>query len=120
MARIEVVTGPERRRVWTDEQKRALVAEASAPGAVVAEIARRADIGPGQIYRWRRQLREAARGFAEVVVASGEIGAPVESAAMRVAAPAVEVEFVGTARVRITASIPPALAAAVVRALAKA
>jgi hypothetical protein len=37
----------------------------------------------------------------------------------RVAAPAIEVEFVGAARVRIPASIPPALAAAVVRALAK-
>ncbi len=119
MARIEVVTGPERRRIWTDEQKRALVAEASAPGAVVAEIARRADVGPGQIYRWRRQLREAARGFAEVVVTSGEVGAPVDRAVTRIAAPAIEVEFVGAARVRIPASIPPALAAAVVRALAK-
>jgi transposase len=119
MARIEVVTGPERRRMWSDEQKRALVAEASAPGAVVAEIARRADVGSGQIYRWRRQLREAASGFAAVVVTSSENGVPVDPGAARVVAPAIEVEFVGTARVRIPASIPPALAAAVVRALAK-
>jgi transposase len=31
--------------------------------------ARRLDVVPGQIYRWRRDLRTAAVGFAEVVVA---------------------------------------------------
>src|SRR5690349_12199437 len=49
MARVEVITGPERRRCWSAEQKRAIVAESLAPGAVVTEIARRAEIGPGQI-----------------------------------------------------------------------
>jgi transposase len=56
MARVEVITGPERRRCWSAEQKRAIVAESLAPGAVVTEIARRAEIGAGQIYRWRREL----------------------------------------------------------------
>jgi transposase len=49
MARAEVITGPERRRRWTDEQKQAIVAETLEPGAVVAEVARRAEVGPGQI-----------------------------------------------------------------------
>ena len=57
MARVEVITGPERRRRWSDEQKRAIVAESLAPGAVVADVARRAEVGPGQIYRWRQELR---------------------------------------------------------------
>jgi transposase len=47
MARVEVITGPERRRRWSAEQKRAIVAESLAPEAVVAEIARRAEICPG-------------------------------------------------------------------------
>jgi transposase len=51
MARVEIITGPERRRRWSAEQKRAIVAESLAPGAVVTEIARRMDICPGQIYR---------------------------------------------------------------------
>ncbi|WP_201030964.1 MULTISPECIES: transposase [unclassified Sphingobium] len=55
MSQITVISGPERRRVWSDEQKRELVAAVSAPGANVAEIARRADLRPNQIYRWRRQ-----------------------------------------------------------------
>ena len=49
MARVEVITGPERRRRWSEEQKRAIVAESFAPGAVVSDVARRADISGGQI-----------------------------------------------------------------------
>jgi transposase len=42
MARVEIITGPDRRRSWSEEQKRAIVAAAFAPGAIVADIARRA------------------------------------------------------------------------------
>jgi Transposase len=38
MARVEVITGPERRRRWSAEQKRAIVAESVVPGAVVTEL----------------------------------------------------------------------------------
>ena len=47
MARVEVITGPERRRRWTEDQKRAIVAASLAPGAVVNEVARRAEVCPG-------------------------------------------------------------------------
>jgi transposase-like protein len=69
MGRVEVITGPERRRRWTEDQKRAIVAESLAPGAVVNEVARRAEICPGQIYRWRRELQAAVNGFARVLIA---------------------------------------------------
>ena len=65
MSRVEVMSGPERRRWWSEEQKRAIVAEAFAPGALVSEVARRVDVVPGQIYRWRRELSGAAAGFAK-------------------------------------------------------
>src|SRR5258708_34481471 len=68
MSRVEVMSGPERRRRWSEKQKRAIVAEAFAPGASVSEVARRMDVVSGQIYRWRRELRGAVAGFAEVVV----------------------------------------------------
>jgi len=51
MARVEVITGPERRRRWSEEQKRAIVAASFEPGAVVTDVARRAEVGPDQIYR---------------------------------------------------------------------
>jgi transposase len=56
MARVEVISGPERRRRWSAEQKRAIVAESLAQGAVVTEIARRAKIRADRIYRWRREI----------------------------------------------------------------
>ncbi len=111
MARVEVITGIERRRRWSEDQKRAIVAAAFAPGAVVSEIARRAEICPGQIYRWRRDLAVGpGGGFAAVVVSPGGHDAAEDRES------AIEVELAG-ARLRIPASIPPALAAAVVAAL---
>jgi transposase len=56
MGQITVFSGVERRRQWSDEQKLGFVAAAFAPGAVVAEIARAANLSPSQIYRWRRQF----------------------------------------------------------------
>jgi transposase len=54
--RIEVITGVERRRRWSWDQKRAIVGESLTPHASAAAIARRHGIGTGQLYTWRRQL----------------------------------------------------------------
>src|ERR1700733_10118678 len=61
--RIEVITGVERRRRWSWDQKRAIVEESLSPHASAAAIARRHGIGTGQLYTWRRQLLK--RQFAE-------------------------------------------------------
>jgi transposase len=111
MSRVEVLSGPERRRRWSAEQKRSIVADAFAPGASVCEVARRRDVVAGQIYRWRRDLQDAATGFAEVVVAAPPGLKPTVSAA------AVEIELGGDIRVRIAANVPAELARAVVKAL---
>ena len=58
MDRITVISGPERRRAWTAEQKEALVLAACTPGAVVADVARAADVHPSLIHRWRRELTQ--------------------------------------------------------------
>ena len=59
---VEVVTRGERRRSWSDEQKCLIVAEATQPGALVTEVARRWGIGTGLIYTWRRQMRQGELG----------------------------------------------------------
>ena len=110
MASVEVLVGPERRRRWSTEQKQAIVAAAFAPGAV----ARQAEVTSSLIYRWRRDLRAAANGFARVLVAPAGDGIAAPPAM-----PAIELEFAGNTRVRIAASVSPALAAAVVAALAR-
>ena len=71
MAQVHVLTGLERRRRFSLEEKRRLVGAAFAPGAVVSEVARRADVCPSLIYRWRRELGQARGAFAEVIVAPG-------------------------------------------------
>jgi transposase len=115
MARFEIITGPERRRSWSEEQKRAIVDAAFAPGAIVADVARRAAVCAGQIYRWRQELRGAGNGFSQVVIAAMDDGSNDRGALDP--APVIEVEFGGAARLRIPALTPPELAAAVVRAL---
>jgi hypothetical protein len=65
------------------------------------------------IYRWRREVRAAANGFAQILVAPGD------GIALPPPVPAIEIEFAGDARVRIPASVSPALAAAGVAALAR-
>jgi transposase len=85
--RIEVITGVERRRRWSWEQKRAIVEESLSAHASAAAIARKHGIGTGQLYTWRRQLlkRQLAGTprFARVEVAAepprvtGLIASPV-------------------------------------------
>ena len=113
MASVEVLAGPERRRRGSFEQKQAIVAAAFGSGAVVRDVARQADVTPSLIYRWRRDLQAAANGFAQVLVAPAGDGVAVPPV------PAIEIEFAGNTRVRIPASVLPALAAAVVEALAR-
>lgn len=95
--RLEVLTGPGRRRKWSDDDKAKVVAETLEPGAVVAEVARRWQICPQQVFTWRREMRTgvgAPLGFvpniAEVAAAVSE---PVAPSACPL--PSVEVELAG-------------------------
>ena len=55
--RIEVLTGPGRRRRWSDQDKARAVAESLVPGASPSLIARQWQICPQQLFTWRRQAR---------------------------------------------------------------
>ena len=52
------VTGVVRRRRWSDEEKGRIVAEALAPGAVIADVARRHDLVPQHLWNWIKAARE--------------------------------------------------------------
>ena len=62
--RIEVITGVERRRKWSAQEKAAIVAESLAEGSVVSEVARRHGLSPQQLFGWRARLRDAVKGAA--------------------------------------------------------
>jgi transposase len=95
-ARVEVITRGERRRSWTLEQKREIVAESLGSELTPSEVARKYAIGTGQLYTWRRELlpapteriRRPAR-FAQVELAptrpAGQL--PAEQAAPPVTIP---------------------------------
>jgi transposase len=53
--RVEIITGPERRRRWSDEEKLQLVEEACCPGNSVSQVARQRGISASQLFGWRRQ-----------------------------------------------------------------
>lgn len=115
MGQVTVYSGVERRRRWSDEQKRALVEAAFSPGAVVAEVARAADLRSSQLYRWRRDLcctGHPGTGF-EPVVVSAE---PRDGVATSPAALTIEI---GGSVVRIAADAPAKLVTAVLRLLAR-
>jgi len=67
--RIEVFTGPGRRRTWDADQKAAIVTESFTEGASVCEVARRHGLTPQQLFTWRRQARKEAE-------ARKDVGAP--------------------------------------------
>ena len=53
MGRMTLIAGGERSRRWTDEDRERILAAVKAPGAVVAEVARREDVCRSLVYRVR-------------------------------------------------------------------
>lgn len=120
MGQMTVFGGPERRRRWSDEERLQILAEAFAPGAFVAQVARRHDVSTGLIYTWRRKLHRqavgsdaptAVAGFAEAMVVDDS---PI---ALPAAQPTIVVDLARGARVSVFASASPAQVAAVLKSV---
>jgi len=121
MGRMTLITGGERRRRWSQEQRARVLAAIEEPGAVVAEVARAADVCTSLVYRWRREARAAATtndvcGFAPVVVEAPMAALPAPSSTTNSESGVIVVD-VRDARVRITADAPAAVIAATLKAL---
>ena|SRR5215208_835936 len=123
--RIEVLTGPGRRRRWSADEKARAVAETLRPGATVSEVARRWQLCPQQLFGWRRQaLREG--GTQRAVEAADDRHAafvplimdvpPSSSSAAATAAPAIEVRL-ADAVVRAISGVDATLLTTVLRAV---
>jgi transposase len=124
--RIEVFTGAGRRRMWSVDQKAAIVAESCVDGASVCEVARRHGLTPQQLFSWRRQTREAARVLEEAaeppLFVPALVEAPPEKLPRRAArlaeepAPTIELEVEGLT-VRVGRGAQAKIITAVIRAL---
>jgi transposase len=127
---VAILSGPERRRRWTQAEKLRLVEETLAAEANIAEIARRHDVHPNLLHTWRRQARtgllvgaveekprpdERVR-FAAVAITPERPALPAVAAS---AAGVIEVEFAAGGRMRITGAVEASLVSALIKALAK-
>ena len=129
--RIEVITGRERRRRWTAEQKREIAAESLQPEVSPIMVARRYGISSGLLYTWRQQLLCGALGavadtkprFVRVDVVAGhpdlEVAVPLTPAMSSGTEPDGRIEIVlsGGARVSVDAQVNEAALRRVLAAL---
>jgi Transposase and inactivated derivatives len=132
--RVEVLTGTERRRTYTPAEQVRMVEEAFRPGVVVTEAARRLGVHESLLYRWRGLMKATGTAMAEpssfvaVTITPEptvtelpvvEPPAPLPAPAAPAPIPGIlEVILPGGARLRLEGPVDPALAAAVIGALA--
>jgi transposase len=121
--RVEVLTGPGRRRKWSDDDKARIVAEAAQPGVVVSEMARRWQVTPQQVFDWRRQARKALAATMTSadpafvpIIPMGHVAMSDPAAAPCRSGPRIEVRLAG-ADLRIAPGTDAALLAMVLRAV---
>jgi len=121
--RIEVITGVERRRAWSDEEKQAIIAESSQDGVVISDVARRYGLRPQQLFNWRNEFRKRETRltcggtpvFTPVMIADERpVTAPAEAPVSD--APLIEI-VLGVVWVRTRGSVDAKALTAVLRAV---
>jgi transposase len=121
--RVELLTGPGRRRRWSAEEKSRIVAETLEPGAAVSEVARRWHVCPQQVFGWRRAARVPAQAaapttlaFVPVVTEAAPTAETSSAAAPTASSAPVEVRIAG-ALLRVRPGTDEVLLTTVLRAL---
>lgn len=76
---VEVLSGPERRRRRTPQEKIAIIQQTMEPGMTVSHVARLHGVNANQIFKWRKEYEEGS--LAAVAVAAGEEVVPASELA---------------------------------------
>ncbi|HTV80885.1 MAG TPA: transposase [Steroidobacteraceae bacterium] len=126
--RVELLTGPGRRRTWSAAEKAQVVAETLVPGVRVSDVARRWQLHPQQLFGWRHQAKKAGKAAALrepaltrdsvppfVPIVSENEGSPVTADVVK-GRSGIEIELAG-AVVRVTSGVDGELLTAVLRAV---
>jgi transposase len=116
--------GARRRRFWSGDEKRRMVAESMRPGASVAMVAQRYGVNANLLFTWRRQEAAAANGGAEPMKLVPVTVAEAETAsAASVAAPEpigrMEIVLSGGERIIVGVDVDATALARVVRTLTR-
>ena len=126
--RSEVLSGPERRRRWSTEEKLRVLAQSVAPGSSPSLTCRLHGISSGQLYTWRKQFRTGElTGFIPVAVGAEPVAqlpspetiddAPLVPPAAPHGDGLIEVELPSGVKVRLTGDIDEAALRRVLSAL---
>jgi transposase len=119
--RMQVLSGPERRRRWPHELKVAIVTEALAKGVIVSDVARRHDMAPSQLFAWVKLHRAEAEALASSAPAFTPAVLTTDAAApMRpesVGKPASIEISVGSATLRVRGDIDAGSLAVILKAM---
>ena len=109
-----------RRRRYSAAEKKAILAEALAPGSTVSEVSRRHNITRSLIHNWRRQEAASLLGatvrFTPVTVAT-EMPRAIEAAPKMETGGRIEIELPGGVRVRVEGGVDEESLKRVLRAL---
>jgi transposase len=119
---MDIIVGEGRRR-WSEEEKRAMVAEVLSSGESVSRVARRYNLSPSMLFAWRKLYSDAATpasaaSFAPVVITSSEVPLPRDEKSQD-AHPVMELDFESGARLRVRGSADPELVKAVIKAMTR-
>ena len=100
-----------KRREWSDEKKRELVAETKVDGMTATAVAKRHKVSVSQLHRWVRDPR-----FGGELLEPGFVEVAVEEPVMRpLAEPRIEITLVGGHRIVIEGMFDPASVVPLVR-----
>jgi transposase len=112
------------RRIWSREQKLAIVAEVGVSGASVSQVARRHGLDAGLLFRWRREFQSksnmpeskagngmpAAQSFVPIMLPPPEAPAPAKPSI-------IEIVIKGGRTVRVSADADTAALMRIIAAL---
>ena len=112
------------KRLWTDDEKRSICFQTTAPGVSVAQVARRYAVNANLIFKWLRDPRYAPDPASVAPPAEEARFLPVGIVAETRCAPAalaaanhIEIELAGGHRMRISGSYDPEALARLIRGL---
>src|ERR1700727_2942155 len=113
--------GERRRRTWSADQKQRIIAESLAPGASVAEVARRYGLNSNMLFTWRRRERVVNDVAKTVNIVPVRVVEATPTATATAAASMSRTEFVlgGGERILVGADVDATALVRIVKALGR-
>jgi transposase len=115
--------GKRRRRIWSEEEKRRIMAETREPGSSVSIVARRHDLNANLLFTWRRTIGAAsgtdgdAMRLVPAVITPESV--PVVPATPVAPAGRIEIALAGGDRVIVDATVDAAALRRVIEVLSR-